>query len=92
MNHQRWRFCHVSSGVPLHWPLLDAGFTQPYFFYLSMVIFLDFYGFTVTLRTSVRFEAWKLKSNKLYSHLFYKKVSTIAVQISKNRYSRQVKR
>ena len=64
MNYQRWRFCHVSSGVPLQWPLLDAGFTQPYIFYLSMVIFLDFYGFNVTLRTSVRFEAWKLKSNK----------------------------
>ena len=53
-------------------------FHSALFFYLSVVNFLGFYGFTVTLRTSVRFEPWKLKANKkLYSHLFYKKGSNI---------------
>ena len=34
----------------------------------------------------------KIKKQTINSHLLYKKVSTIALQISKNRYSRQVKK
>ena len=31
---------HVSSWVPLQWPLVDAGFTQPYvFIYLIIYLF-----------------------------------------------------
>ena len=58
-----------------------------------MVNLLDVYGFTVKLRTSVRFEPWKLKKNKkkLFTPIL-QKVSSIALHISKNRYSRQVKR
>ena len=58
-----------------------------------MVNLLDVYGFTVKLRTSVRFEPWKLKKTKkkLFTPIL-QKVSSIALHISKNRYSRQVKR
>ena len=57
-----------------------------------MVNLLDVYGFTVKLQTSVRFEPWKLKKKKKLFTPILQKVSSIALYISKNRYSRQVKR
>ena len=57
-----------------------------------MVNLLDVHGFTVKLRTSVRFEPWKLKKQKKLFTPILQKVSSIALHISKNRYSRQVKR
>ena len=95
MNHQRWCLCHVSSGVPFQWPLVDAGFTLSLHFLpfhgKFFQLYLWFYG-NITHICEIRTVKIKKQTKKKnYSHIFSKIVSVIALQICKNCYLSQGK-